>query len=130
VESQRLDSVRNKFHLHDFSHIGEEILEMFMQPPSALSKLLLKPADVPESIEDLPDVLQLAKDENIKQREQIMLSVLYQDQYEVHRSEDDDEDHDVSQLNVKYVSLKEQALFYGDIPDDDPIDYCNVEVGE
>jgi hypothetical protein len=27
VVSQHLDSVRNKFHLHDFSHIGEKILE-------------------------------------------------------------------------------------------------------
>jgi hypothetical protein len=28
VASQHLDSVRDKFHLHDFSHIGEELLEM------------------------------------------------------------------------------------------------------
>jgi hypothetical protein len=28
VESQHLDSVRDKIHLHDFSHIGEELLEM------------------------------------------------------------------------------------------------------
>jgi hypothetical protein len=27
VASQHLDSVRDKFHLHDFSHIGEELLE-------------------------------------------------------------------------------------------------------
>jgi hypothetical protein len=26
VASQHLDSVRDKFHLHDFSHIGEELL--------------------------------------------------------------------------------------------------------
>jgi hypothetical protein len=37
-------------------------------------------------------------------------------------------DHGVLQLNVKFASLKEQALFYGDIPDDDPIDYHDVEV--
>jgi hypothetical protein len=30
--------------------------------------------------------------------------------------------------NVKFASLKEQALFYGDIPDDDPIDYHDVDV--
>jgi hypothetical protein len=54
VASQHLDSVRDKFHLHDFSHIGEQLL-------SALSKLLLMPADIPEFIEDLPDVLTLAK---------------------------------------------------------------------
>jgi hypothetical protein len=47
VASQHLDSVRDKFHLHDFSHIGEE--------------LLLMPADIPEFIEDLPDVLTLAR---------------------------------------------------------------------
>jgi hypothetical protein len=28
VASQHLDSVRDKFHLHDFSHIGEKLLEM------------------------------------------------------------------------------------------------------
>jgi hypothetical protein len=33
------------------------------------------------------------------------------------------------QPNVKFASLKEQALFYGDIPDDDPIDNHNVDVG-
>jgi hypothetical protein len=27
VASQHLDSVRDKFHLHDFSHIGEELLD-------------------------------------------------------------------------------------------------------
>jgi hypothetical protein len=52
--------VRDKFH-HDFSHIGEELLDMGNQPLSALSKLLLKPADIPEFIEDLPDVLTPAK---------------------------------------------------------------------
>jgi hypothetical protein len=36
VESQHLDSVRDKFYLHDFSHIGEELLEMGKQPLGAL----------------------------------------------------------------------------------------------
>jgi hypothetical protein len=31
VASQHLDSVRDKFHLHDLSHIGEEILDMGKQ---------------------------------------------------------------------------------------------------
>jgi hypothetical protein len=44
VASQHLDSVRDKFHLHYFSHIGEELLEMGKQPLGALSKLLLMPA--------------------------------------------------------------------------------------
>jgi hypothetical protein len=61
VASQHLDSVRDKSHLHDFSHIGEQLLEMYKQPLGALSKLLLKPADIPEFIEDLPDLLTLAK---------------------------------------------------------------------
>jgi hypothetical protein len=61
VASQHLDSVRDKLHLHDFSHIGEELLEMGKQPLGALSKLLLKPAGIPEFIEDFPDVLTLAK---------------------------------------------------------------------
>jgi hypothetical protein len=34
---------------------------MGKQPLGALSKLLLMPADIPEVIEDLPDVLALAK---------------------------------------------------------------------
>jgi hypothetical protein len=34
------------------------------------------------------------------------------------------------QSNVKFASLREQALFYGDIPDDDPIDYHDVDVGQ
>jgi hypothetical protein len=61
VASQHLDSVRDKFHLHDFSHIGEEQLEMGKQPLGALSKLLLMPSDIPKFIKDLPDVLTLAK---------------------------------------------------------------------
>jgi hypothetical protein len=58
--SQHLDSVRDKFHLHDFSHIGEELLDMGKQSLGALSNILLKPADIPEFIEDLPNVLTLA----------------------------------------------------------------------
>jgi hypothetical protein len=61
VASQHLNSIRDKLHLHDFSHIGEELLEMGKQPLGALSKLLLMPAVIPEFIEDLPDVLALAK---------------------------------------------------------------------
>jgi hypothetical protein len=34
----------------------------------------------------------------------------------------------VLQSNVNFASLKEQALFYGDIPDDDPIYYHDVDV--
>jgi hypothetical protein len=36
----------------------------------------------------------------------------------------------VLQSNVKFASLREQALFYGDIPDDDPIEYQDVDVGQ
>jgi hypothetical protein len=61
VASQHLDSVRDKFHLHNFSHIGKEPLDKGKQPLGALLKLLLKPADIPEFIEDLPNVLTLAK---------------------------------------------------------------------
>jgi hypothetical protein len=61
VASQHLDSVRDNFHLNDFSHIGEDLLDMGKQPLGALSKLLLMLGDVPEYIEDLSDVLTLAK---------------------------------------------------------------------
>jgi hypothetical protein len=36
----------------------------------------------------------------------------------------------VLQSNVKFASLKEQALFFSDIPDDDPIDYHDVDIGQ
>jgi hypothetical protein len=36
----------------------------------------------------------------------------------------------VLQSNVKFASLREQALFYDDVPDDDPIDYHDVDVGQ
>jgi hypothetical protein len=48
--SQHLDSVREKIHLHEFSHIGEELFEMGKKPLGALSKLLLMPAVIPEFI--------------------------------------------------------------------------------
>jgi hypothetical protein len=73
-------------------------------------------------------VLALAKKKNMKRREQAKLHALDGDQSDVQRGENDDGDHDVLQSNVKFESLKEQALFYGDIPDDDPIDYHDVDV--
>jgi hypothetical protein len=103
---------------------------MGTQPLSALSKLLLTPADIPEFIEDLPDVLALEKKRNMKRREQAKLHALDEDQSDVQRGEVDDGDHDVLQSNVKFASLRERALFYGDIPDDDPIDYHDVDVGQ
>jgi hypothetical protein len=106
VASHHLDPVRDKFHLHDFSHIGKELLDMGKQPLGALSKLLLMPADIPECIEDLPDVLTLAKKKNKKRREQAKLHALDEDQSEVQRSEDEYGDHDVIQPNVKFASLK------------------------
>jgi hypothetical protein len=36
----------------------------------------------------------------------------------------------VLQSNVKFASLKEQALFYGDIPDNETIDYHDVDAGQ
>jgi hypothetical protein len=66
----------------------------------------------------------------MKRREQAKSNVLDKDQSEVQRSEQDDGDHDVLQSNVKFASLRQQALFYGDIPDDDPIGYHDVDVGQ
>jgi hypothetical protein len=66
----------------------------------------------------------------MKRREQTKPNSLDDDQREVQRSENDDGEHDALQPNVKFASLKEQALFYGDIPDDDPIDYHDVDVGQ
>jgi hypothetical protein len=66
----------------------------------------------------------------MKRQEQAKLHALDEDQSEVQRGEVDDGDHDVLQSNVKFASLKEQTLFYSDIPDDDPIDYHDVDVGQ
>jgi hypothetical protein len=96
----------------------------------ALSKLQLMPADIPEFIKDLPDVQALAKKKNMKRREQAKLHALDEDQSDVQRGEHDDGDHDVLQSNVKFASLREKPLFYGDIPYDDPIDYHDVDVGQ
>jgi hypothetical protein len=103
---------------------------MAKQPLGALSKLLFKPADIPEFIGDLPDVLTLAKKKDMMRREQTKPNALDKDQCEVQRSGDDDRDHDVLQPNLKFASLKKQVLLYGDIPDDDPIDYHDVDVGQ
>jgi hypothetical protein len=51
----------------------------------------------------------------MKRREQTKPNALDEDQSELQRSEDDNGDHDVLEPNVKFASLKEQALFYGDI---------------
>jgi hypothetical protein len=64
VASQQLDSVRDKFHLHDFSHIDEKLLDMGKQPLCSLSNLLFMPADIPEFIEDLPNELTMAEKQN------------------------------------------------------------------
>jgi hypothetical protein len=66
----------------------------------------------------------------MKRREQTKPNALDEDQYELQQSEGDDGDHDALQPNVIFSSLKEQALFYGDIPDDDPVYYHDVDVGQ
>jgi hypothetical protein len=86
------------------------------------------PADIPEFIEDLPDVLAQAKKKYMRRREQAKLHALDEDQSEVRRGQDDDGNHDVLQSKVKFAILKEQALFYDDVPDDDPVDYHDVYV--
>jgi hypothetical protein len=64
----------------------------------------------------------------MKRREQTKPNALDEDQCEVQRSEVNDGEHDVLQPNVKFASLKRQALFYDDIPNDDTIDYRDVDV--
>jgi hypothetical protein len=81
VASQHLDSVRDKLHLDNFSHIDEELLDIGKQDLGALSKLLLKPADILESIKDFPNVLPLAMKKIMKRRE-TKPNALHEDQYE------------------------------------------------
>jgi hypothetical protein len=64
----------------------------------------------------------------MKRREKTKPTAFDEDQCEVQRSEDNEGEYEVLQPNVKFASLKEQALFYYDIPDDDPIDYHDVNV--
>jgi hypothetical protein len=65
----------------------------------------------------------------MKRQETTKPNALDEDQYELRRCENNDGDHDVVHLNVKYASCKEKSLFYGDVPDDGPIDSDTVEVG-
>jgi hypothetical protein len=58
---------------------------MSKQPFGALSKLLFMPADIPEFIEDLPDVLALAEKKIMKRREQAKLHALDEYQSDVQR---------------------------------------------
>jgi hypothetical protein len=51
-----------------------------------MSKLLLMPSGIPEFIEDLPDVLALAKRKNMKRRGQAKLHALDEDQSDVQRA--------------------------------------------
>jgi hypothetical protein len=106
LASQHLVSVRDKFYLHDFSHIAEDLLKMGKQLLGVLPKLLFKPADIPEFIEDLPNGQTLAKKKNKKRREQTKPNALNEDQCKVQRCEDDDGDHDLLHPNVKFASLK------------------------
>jgi hypothetical protein len=106
VAGQHLDSVRYKFHPQDFSHISEELLDMGKHPLGALSKLLVNLADITDFIDDLRNVLPLAKQNNIMHREQTKPNALDEDQSEVQRSEADDGDHGVLQPDVKFAILK------------------------
>jgi hypothetical protein len=65
------------------------------------------PAAIAEFVEDLPDVLALAKKKNMKRQEQAKLHPLDEDQSDVQRGEVNDGDHDMLQSNVKFASLKE-----------------------
>jgi hypothetical protein len=59
-----------------------------------------------------------------------MPNALDDDRCGVQWSEDYDGDHDMLYTNVKFARLKKQSLFYGIIPDGDPIDYRDVEAGK
>jgi hypothetical protein len=69
------------------------------------------PATIPEFIEDLPNVLALAKKKYMKRRKQAKLHALDEDQSGVQRCEVDDRHHEKLLPNVKFAIFKEQALF-------------------
>jgi hypothetical protein len=66
----------------------------------------------------------------MKRLEQAKPNALDEDECEAQQSRDDGRELEVLQSNVKFASLKEQALFADDIPDDDPIDYHDVDLGQ
>jgi hypothetical protein len=66
----------------------------------------------------------------MKRREQSKPNAPDNEKCEAQRSEVDDGDHDELQLNESFPSLKEQALLYVNIPDDDPIGKHDVDVGQ
>jgi hypothetical protein len=111
VASQHLYSVLDKFHLRDFSRIDEEVLDMGNKPLGALSKPQLKPAEILEFIEDLQNVLTLAKIKNMKRREQTKPNSLDKDLCKVQQSEGDDKGHDVLQPNVKFCEPQGAGSF-------------------
>jgi hypothetical protein len=78
----------------------------------------------------LPDVVPAAKGKNATRRKQTQSNAHDDDYFRSQQDEEDDGDQDVIQPNIKFASLKEQSLFYGDITDDYPIDYCDVKVGQ
>jgi hypothetical protein len=110
VASQHLDSVRDKFHMHDFIHIGEKLLKMEKQPSGALSNLLLKPADISELIEDLPDVIPRAKDKTATRRMQIKSSTNDEEFFGSQQDEIGDGNQDVIQPNIIPLALRTIAV--------------------
>jgi hypothetical protein len=107
VASQHLDSVPDNFHLYNSIYIGEELLEIRKQPSGALSKLLLKPADIPlELIEDLPNVISVAKGKKAKLREKMKSRTHEEVKFERQQREKDGGEQDVVQPNKKSSSSK------------------------
>jgi hypothetical protein len=81
VARLHLDSVREKFHLNAFSHIGEDLLEIGKEPSGFPSILLLNPADIPKLIEDLPGVTPLEKDRKATLRKRMKASAQEKEGY-------------------------------------------------
>jgi hypothetical protein len=77
----------------------------------------------------LMPTMPLTKGKKMTRRKQMKSSAHGEDYYERQHIKEDDGDQDVEQPNIKFTSLKEQSLFCGDIPDDDPVAYHGVEVG-
>jgi hypothetical protein len=82
-----------------------------------------------ELIEDLRDAIPLAKGKKATRRKQMKSSGHDEKYFGRQQDEERDGDQHVVQPNIKFASLNEQSLFHGYIPDDDPIDHHDVEVG-
>jgi hypothetical protein len=126
--AQHFSAVRDTYNMHEFSHVSQELTEMADKPTGALARLLLKPTGSPSEIKDW-----IAADPSLAECDYEMPQLVSdsedEDDCKTHKPRLDGGIQMDSSMAV-IAAIKQQYLFYGDIPDDDPIDYRDVDVLE